>query len=280
MPVQPRIELREAHSLAGTFVPQLGRKYQNPLLVIATHSKTCGCADGCGALGNLSAKKAEEDGVKVIYDTIRAYGMEPESDDWFCMDEKSMIPVVKGIGFETDASERAKRLFSEAEAQNTPVVAVKYGHVDGSMTVIASHGLEKLDRSKPVDVVGSICSDARMSPEVLSAAAKCALSGNSACGYPELVAKKPESQQPSEILVYGTDAIVPDKKFGEVFTVSVDPQKSKVDLGAKLSIAFALRYGKNWKGPQSLVRIRFQGAGKAEAPLRKAFTGAKGIELV
>ncbi len=278
MPVQPPIIIREAHSLAGTFVPQPGKRYANTLMVVATHSKTRECADGCGALGNLSPQKAEA-GVKDIFGTLEAYNLNPHSKEWFGMEQHQLVTIVKEINFETDASVRAKRLMEDAKVHNLPVVAVKFGHVDGSMEVIASHGLEKLDKSKPIDVIGSVCSDAREPSEVLLAGAKCALSGSKSCSHPNMVAKVPESQHPSEILVYGKDSHVPDKNFGEVFTVSVDPQKG-ADLAAKLSVAFALRYGKNWKGPQSLVRIRFQDAGKAEQDLRKAFTGVNGIDLV
>jgi len=247
-------------------------------MVVATHSKTRECPDGCGALGNLSPQKAEA-GVKDIYATLEAYHLDPRSKQWFGMEQHQLLSAVNEINFETDAATRAKRLLEEAKAHNIPVIAVKYGHIDGSVEVVASHGLEKLDRSKQVDVIGSVCSDAREPPEVLSAGAKCALSGSKSCTHPNLVAKVPESQHPSEILVYGKDSMVPDKNFGEVFTVSVDPNKG-ADLAVKLSVAFALRYGKNWKGPQSLVRIRFEHAGKAEQDLRKAFTGAKGIVLV
>ena len=271
------IKIMEVHALAGVFAHEPS-DYENPLLVLETHSRTKDCTDGCGALGHLNPHHADR-GVEELFSGLKAHGIDAEA--YFGMDEKGLAQAVKSIGFETDSHVRAARLLEEAKAHGIPAVCASFGHEDGSITIVGTWGLDRIDLQKPIDVSGAVCADARVPSESVAAAARCALENRKTCSYPELIPKNPKVQSPSEILVYGKGTIVPDNKAGDVFRVAVDPQKG-VDILAKVSLAYAIaNFGPSGNGPKSVVRIRLHGVGdKAASQLKEHLSCAKGIIIV
>ena len=187
------------------------------------------------------------------------------------------MAVVLSVNFEESATERAKNL-AKAYDSNVPVVYASVGHEDGSMKVF-SQNLELLDPKGTIYASGSICSDARVDPAFVEKALLCAMQGRTCGIHRELVAKNPQTQQPSQILVYGADTVLPYNQKGEVFKVSVNSDNDL--LKQLLSIAYAISsFGPFGHGPKSLSRITLVGlSARAELEIRKRLVGVKGIDI-
>ena len=272
---KPILKITRVESLAGTFPPHVEKK-PNHVAVIVTHSKSQLHEDGCGALGHLNPRHAEH-GVDVLFAGLGKHGIIPEQ--YFGMPQEELVRAVKSVGFEESATARAKNL-AKAFDSSTPLVYASVGHEDGSMKVF-SQNLDKLDPKGVIFVSGSVCSDARVDPEFVEKALQCAMQGGMACGaHKELVAKDAQTQQPSQILVYGADSVMPYNQKGGVFKVSFNEDGDL--LKQLLSIAYAIAsFGPfGHSGPKSLSQIKLVGVpARAETELRKRLFGLKGIEI-
>lgn len=271
---KPVIRITRVESLAGVFAPQVENK-PNHVAVIVTHSKSQEHEDGCGALGHLNPHHATH-GVDALFEGLSKHGIIPEQ--YFGMSRDELVAVVKSVRFEASAIERAKNLVKAYDSK-TPVVYASVGHEDGTMNVM-SQNLDQLDLNSTVYVSGAVCSDARVDPAFVEKVVRCAMQGGAMCGVnKDLVANNAATQQPTQILVYCADKVLPYNEKGGVFKVSVNAQGDM--LKQLLSIAYAISsFGPNGHGPKTLSKIILSGLpAKQEVELRKLLMGVNGIDI-
>ena len=131
--------------------------------------------------------------------------------------------------------------------------------MDGKVTDIMHHGLEKIDWNEPVNLVISTCSDARSDPHIAIEIARRVAANPGITEFNKLPkalrAINAQTQQPTEILIHDP-SYIPDKKQGGVFAVSAVP--GHWGVVPRLSAAYAIMsFGPHGHGPKSLKSIRF-----------------------
>ena len=266
-------------SLAGAFQPHEIKMQPNSVLVIMPHEGHAETGIGCGALGHLNPHHAEIT-IKELFLGLEKHGINPQA--FFGADQQAIVKQVLEANLEQKAQDRAHNLFSQAIGKNVAVVAAVHAHADGVISSIMHDSINKLDPSQPITLVISHCSDARSSPKIAEKIVARILRNHKVSKFKlgkGLVAQNPATQQPT-VLLFHAPSVMPKNKRGAVFKVSAN----EWGILQKLSAAYAIMsFGPNsplGHSPKSLVRIKFNGTGKAvKKQICGALKGISGIKL-
>ena len=261
----------DVHSAAGN---KLGQTKVNGTHVILVHEGEEGSGIGCGALGSLNPRKADES-IGHMWHGLKELGIKPEK--YFGMEKEKLTGIAEKLKLSDNAHEHAKRILKEYKNAGKAAIVGVFAHENGTIEHKGSANLKKAGKEEKV--ILNVCSDARVPEEAakkyFEEVMRNKLKAGEKISVKDLVAPNPKVQAPEKILVHEPYEL-PGKGGGKIFTVT---RHGVANIDELLSIAYALTHFGPKTGVNSLKKIEVTQS-EAHEELKKRLLGLKGIELV